>query len=101
MKFHARAMYLGGELYTSGKTGQTSAKVLVMVPGDTDAISFFSKDMSLLNNAIGMLFDCVFDYNDKFGRLNLVSMVPTETNKTAQPSEDQKTVQPGKDQKTA
>lgn len=76
MKMKTTVRMIAAESYVSKKTNQVYSKVLLNDPGTVDVVTVLCEDVELLDAPPGELYDCIFDYNEKYQSLKLLSMRP-------------------------
>lgn len=75
MKFKAKMMYMGSEIHAN-KEGEAYWKLL-FVDG-VDPLNVITKDEEIANSEPVRFYECTFNYNCKYERLSLDTMVLAE-----------------------
>lgn len=76
-----KCVIVGMEQYTSKKTGDVYAKVLLVDEGSTDTVTVLTKDFTIMQQAFYTSIKCVFDYNEKYKQLSLLGYEPVTMGK--------------------
>lgn len=72
MKSKGKVILINAEEYVSKKTGVSSAKVLLADMHGSDTATVFCKDLNVLTVPKMTQLDVVFDFIEKFGKLDLI-----------------------------